>query len=376
MIHTFDGFHWASESTDPVWTDRLSNTITPSTISQGCNLRAGAGVFSLHSAQGNVASVIARPQILNPAGAPKLVAGARVSFGSGSRLNFLLVPHSIAMVLTATRAAWLNTVPKSGATTLPSFIVETTTTEIWLMTTTRTSGDNYLSYTTDKVSLPGLNASLENMYEVVYDFQNDKIELWVNDVMVYSYAYTFTQGQKDARYYVHPCMQAASDGRVFTHCYYVADTRLGPVKTIGKKATADVEISPVFGTGPHFQKTGESNTPAEPNRIKTKSSGQAVFEYAGGIPADATVLAVVETSRTSTTHKSARETECKVSFKVRQGSQEFAQTPSNIPTNSNMILSNVLELNPITGVAWTADELNALQAGYSLEIYDKFTVAE
>jgi len=225
--------------------------------------------------------------------------------------------------------------------------------------------------------MAGLDFTQSNMYEVVYKFDENRIEFWINDVRVIDIAYTFSAAQKANWISVAQVLLVYGGGAVSTtECTYVANTRLGPVKTIGKEPVADANISPVFGVGPHFQKVAGSTTPS--TKLTTKESGTALFEYGTDLPADSQILCVAQTSRLSTQHKSARETKTRAQLVLAPNGGYNEQAAFGVSYSSGFTKNHnySLETNPVTGMPWTVEELNNLVAGFKLEITDLYTVAE
>lgn len=375
MIHLFDGFTWPSnKQANHNDSEVLSHFTFPISAPQGEQVSSGAGSLSTLGSSSTARSFRILSKKTVPT-SPVLVLGVRAKFpmvGSrttwGAILGFAFSTSTISLLYSSN--------PLGISTTLPGFLVgrHSTASQHGLCVSAPNQTLQYVA--SQNVIVPGsyqpltgIDMGESHMYEVEYRFNDNLINIYVDGIKIVEAPYTFTTLHKTTAFPLYVYGLADNDSCAGSlENVYLADTRLGPVKVVSKRATSDVSADSVFGAGPHAPKV--NTTSDGTSRMATKATGDALFNLNGTVNSD--VQAINMIGRFSTKHLSAQETEATAGFNLMGGSGVWKSPKQSIPSASYRQDVVLLEQNPTTGQKWTQAEINAMQAGFGIEVRDRY----
>lgn len=251
----------------------------------------------------------------------------------------------------------------------------TATTNKGLSLRTSSGGGGSAATTLWNEELPGVNFYQKHFYEVVYDFVNNKIAVWLDNVLVGTIDYAFTATQKTMRIRLRldGSSYYFSSGAAYLfpqlNGMYAATERLGPVSWGLSKPTADAEVSAEFTTLPGWSKVNQRQDGNTAARITTTKSKQKALFKGSTVTGD--VLAVSVRGRYSSTEQSALEAFGAVKTTIKSNGQEVQQNALAIPKQSFVTPIDLFEKSPFTGVSWTAAELTAMTYGAEIVVTPK-----
>lgn len=221
--------------------------------------------------------------------------------------------------------------------------------------------------------LPGHNYSAVNYYEAVYDFEANKIEVYVNNVLIGTLPYVFTEQQKNTELRIVQALSqyynsSTSNTKSTLYSVVVADEKTGPLRVNAKFATSDAQIDPSFGAGPHFQNVNYSSDGTR-KISTTESLSKAMF--ASSQAASGQILGVNFRGRFSTLEQSALEALGAAKLTLAYNAQQAQRDPLSIPKMSWTKDYWYLPTSPFSGAQWTAAELNAMTFGAEIVVDPK-----
>lgn len=390
MIHLLDGFNWPVNATTANATlDNHQNQPTsffqfpPNPYVHPEN---GKGLFGARENTGSAMlhglRIVARPALAFTNG--KLVVGGSFyanninTDGSRNIFGLLLCYTNDNYIGTLQERTSSNSADTAlPVTRLPSLLFKGST----LMLRKHAASSSSMSASTYVASrdLTGVTSDGKHWFEVVYDFNTNTVEVFIDNVSVLLHPYAYTEDEKTASYRLQVSMQCHSSlPELYVTAVYAADERFGPCKVVAKYANADVSVPPAFGEGPHFQKLNGSFISTDTNKLVTKQNASAEF---GLTPSEITgdVKGVTVLGRLSSTNRSAYETGADVQYglKLPQGTWASNKIPVPTPVEATERIEAVmLDKNPLTGTAFTKDEINSLGLTITFDVTNKFTVAE
>lgn len=365
MIHFFEGFWWPNtvpashhDSEDSL----CSLDLGPA--SSGSYLTGGSGFLTF----GNTSRRFRAPYADVIPVRPKLSLGMRLAIHTGSTAvgGASLTPFQKENVPPFFLDGSYTTALGPGL--LPTFQVnQAGNANVSLRNGPLSSDILFIEY------LPGHNYSAINYYEAVYDFEANKIEVYVNDVLVGTLPYTFTEAQKTSELRIQQHMMqyystSVNNSRPTLYSVVAADEKTGPLQVNAKFATSDASVDPSFGPGPHFQNVNYSSDGTR-KISTTESLSKAMF--ASSQTASGEILGVNFRGRFSTLEQSALEALGAAKLTLAYNSQQAQRDPVSIPKMSWTKDYWYLPTSPFSGAPWTAAELNALMFGAEIVVDPK-----
>lgn len=225
-------------------------------------------------------------------------------------------------------------------------------------------------------AVAGLTVTDRNFFEAVYDFENNRIEVWVNDIQLANIAYTFSTAQKTGNKSVFIQLnhngQHSGTLRTYTaiSLVYAASERLGPCQSILRAPNQDVEVSPEFGEGPFYPRV--AGDPYSATSISTTMSlSKALFGSNAAF--DQNVLAIKVCQKYSSAEQSALEKLGAAKVTLRYNGVTVQDSPRSIPsTAANGVLSlRLYETSPFSDMPWTSEEVQNLAFGTEMVVDPK-----
>ena len=375
MIHFFDGFNWPAISAAALDTNSFSEFWL-----------GGDGVMLKVANAGRLEySILTNGRCTRPAKrtvplGKKLVIGYNATHGSGgnnsgigySTLSFTPV-YGPGSSQTPTFDGSSSTAMPVVANSLPVLQIGVGTTQYPGLSLRNSVNGGSLWYE----ALPGVNFKPLHYYEVVYDVENNKIEVWLDNLLVGTLAYQFTEVQKNAEFRIRlDAVGYYNSGSLYSlpSCsgVYVATERLGPVKFGYRPPAADADVSPSFKSAPYFSKVNirsDGQVGAGFRITTTESKQRALFSNPTVVQGD--VLALTIGGRFSSLEQSALEALGAAKLTLKSNGQ-FHQTEAiSIPKQSFVKTTEYLEKSPFTGSTWTADEVNNMLFGVEIVVDPK-----
>lgn len=376
MIYIADGFIWPTQTPTVIDQAAAVTDFNVFAAAASYNSIAGDGGFTCK----NTGTSLRRSRIVSKDAFPtqgkdRLVIGARfkmAEFGTGtSRSAFMTIGvHQIA----PTPSSSANDAIDSGY--LPPLTFgegnNAGETGVGLVNpTSAAAGRNFSQYLIASTYNPltGIDWAESHMFEVEYLFSANKINVYVDDYLLVSHDFAFTATHKTEPMFVYPQIACRNSAAPRLELLYVADERLGPVQMVPLLSDADVAVSAQFGTGPHFSKLSISSDGA--NGISAKQSGEALFSMQN-LQGSPEVLAVRLAGSFSSVHKSAYETLGDVELRLRANGVDHYAPKKGIPSASYDNAITLFRNNPTTEAPWAVEDVNAAQAGFRLNIKDRF----
>lgn len=375
MIHFFDGFNWPAISTGVLDTNSFSEFWFGG---DGVLLKvAGAGRLEYTI---NTAGRCSRPAKRTVPLGKKLVIGYNATHGAGGTSHSLgystwsFTPvHGPGSSQAPSFDGNYSTALPVVANSLPVLQIGVGTTQYPGLSLRNSVNGGSIWYE----ALPGVNFKTLHYYEVVYDVENNKIEVWLDNLLVGTLAYKFTDVQKNSEFRIRlDVVGYYGSGSLYAmpSCsgVYVATERLGPVKFGYRPPAADADVSPSFKSAPYFSKVNQRSdgTVGPSTRITTTESKQrALFSNPTVVQGD--VLALTIGGRFSSLEQSALEALGAAKLTLKSNGQ-FHQTEAiSIPKQSFVKTTEYLEKSPFTGSTWTADEVNNMLFGVEIVVDPK-----
>lgn len=365
MIHFFEGFWWPN-TTPAAHVDSTESLclLDLGPASAGNYLLGGGGLFGHGTSQLRTMSTY---NAVVPA-RPKLSIGMRVSAIAVAGNNGFF---SITPIDAATSVPFLNNASysaSSGQGLLPTFQVT-----LGLTVGSVSLRDGHQGTTLFAEALPGHTYTALNYYEAVYDFEQNKIEVFVNDILIGTLPYVFSEAQKTKNLKLVQGLgtfysSAANYCRPQLHSIVVADEKIGPTQVKGKFATTDAQVDPSFGAGPYAPRVNYSSDGTR-KITTTESLSKAMF--ANAVPASGEILGVNFRGRFSTTEQSALEALGAAKLTLESQGQYVQRDAVSIPKLDRTRDDWYLPVSPFTGTQWTAEELNSMTFGAEIVVDPK-----
>lgn len=365
MIHFFEGFWWPNT----VPAGHVDNTeslcsLDLGPLSSGNYIVGGGGFLTFGATSRRFRAPYADVIPVRP----KLSLGMRLSIYTGSSApgGASLTPYEKGSVPPFLIDGSYSGVLAAGL--LPTFqVIQAASANVSLRNGPLASDILFIEY------LQGHNYSAVNYYEAVYDFEANKIEVYVNDVLVGTLPYTFTEAQKTSELRIQQHMSQyystpTNNSRPTLYSVVVADEKTGPLRVNAKFATSDAQIDPSFGAGPHFQNVNYSSDGTR-KISTTESLSKAMF--ASSQAASGEILGVNFRGRFSTLEQSALEALGAAKLTLAYNAQQAQRDPLSIPKMSWTKDYWYLPTSPFSGAQWTAAELNALTFGAEIVVDPK-----
>lgn len=222
-------------------------------------------------------------------------------------------------------------------------------------------------------ALPGHTYTALNYYEAVYDFEQNKIEVFVNDILIGTLPYVFSEAQKTKDLKIVQVLgtyyfSSSNFCRPQLHSIVVADEKIGPTQVKGKFATTDILVDPSFGAGPYASRVNYSSDGTR-KITTTESLSKAMF--ANDVPASGEILGVNFRGRFSTTEQSALEALGAAKLTLESQGQYVQRDAVSIPKLDRTRDDWYLPVSPFTGTQWTAEELNSMTFGAEIVVDPK-----
>lgn len=222
--------------------------------------------------------------------------------------------------------------------------------------------------------LPGLQEAEDNFFEAVYDFNANTIEVWVNDILLQTVPYTFTEAQKTTDFGLYPLAfsgrYSGEGDKVTAVCsgMYAATERLGPVDIVCVRPDEDIAASPGFGSGPFFQDLQV----ADSGFAGSHTSEDSILVSGTFEDTESEIVAVSVRNFVAAKEQSALEHDCEARPYLYLGGVSHYGDYTPLVSESSNDANAVFPTNPMTGVEWTPTDIDSLAFGIQFKSTSKF----